>query len=261
MSLETAIDTLERNLSSLTIREEKLDTLQTFFGSTRDLLKGRVASLTTSTDNSTPPDEKERLEQGQRLQRMLHEEDKTDPGFGSAASALWDAATPSDVETVKLLRGLEYFPCANENSATGPFCPRVGKLACGACTFVSYCSTVSPELPLLRIPLFILALSRRIASVRTGLSTRAVGLSEYEPNRRNYCSSSRFTPVADCKDPLRQDGWKSRWVIEGRRPSFVGSGDQGWEQQTKFGLGLHCTFRRLRPLSLTRSKAEFASIN
>ncbi|ORY90149.1 hypothetical protein BCR35DRAFT_343644 [Leucosporidium creatinivorum] len=44
----------------------------------------------------------------------------------------------------------------------------------------------------------------------------------------------------DCKDKLRQEEWQPKWMVEGRRPSFVGSDNEsGWQQQTKFGLGLH----------------------
>lgn len=89
MSFYTELDLLERKLSSLTLREEKLSALEAFYGGTHDMTKGPITSVVaSSTINTTDPEEEALREQGRRLGKRFRDEREEDPGFHSAANAL-----------------------------------------------------------------------------------------------------------------------------------------------------------------------------
>ncbi|KDQ51326.1 hypothetical protein JAAARDRAFT_185086 [Jaapia argillacea MUCL 33604] len=96
---------------------------------------------------------------------------------------------------------LERLPCANVEAETRTTCPNDGKLSCGVCKLVSYCSKTCQQ---------------------------------------------KHWPVhkRDCKDKIRSDDWKPAWVIEGRSPSFMTSGEDSLSafnrvKEEEFAVGLH----------------------
>lgn len=60
-----------------------------------------------------------------------------------------------------------------------------------------------------------------------------------EPSLRR-ANADFLSAFPDCKDKLRNPEWKPHWIQEQRMPSFVDPQNrQGWQAQTKFGLGYH----------------------
>ena len=162
------LDSLEQELSRLSTSEDKVTFVQDWFASFNNTPRVAFADARTATHDRT---------------------DRSDEAWSNfvglmKAQGIWEVYQEAELRNIGTslldkVKPLPRLPCANVEPAKTRECGKEGKLACGACKLVSYCSKVSDIILIMIMIKHIYSIVPRRVKLSTGRRTKRVRCTYY----------------------------------------------------------------------------------